>query len=68
MKRWSLMVKLVLLKSRISGRTFDDFRQQGFDIVDIVEVEKDVDAKGLLQKIIQSASIKSLSTKPVVSG
>lgn len=58
------MTKIVLLKSRIPGRTFDDFRQNGYEVVDLVEVQGDVHIpKGLLDSLIHTAKVKALKTK-----
>lgn len=48
------MVKYVLLKQYIPGRTFDMFRSNGYDILQMVETDEIIDIpKDSLERIIR---------------
>jgi hypothetical protein len=58
------MVKLVLLKSCIPGRTFDYFRSNGYDIVDAIEIQGDIQIpRGSLESIVKTTKISRLKTR-----
>jgi hypothetical protein len=48
------MVKYILLKQCIPGRTFDMFRSNGYDIVQVVETDEPLDlAADALERVLR---------------
>lgn len=65
------MVKYVLLKQCIPGKTFDMFRSNGYDIHQLVETDEPVNLPAdaleriLRQKVTDTAVERTLATKKV---
>jgi hypothetical protein len=61
------MVKYVLLRQCIPGRTFDYFRMNGYDIVSMVESDDVVDVKAEALERIIAEHAKSKAVESAVA-
>jgi len=60
------MVKYILLKQCIPGRTFDMFRSNGYDILQLVETDEPVDIpKDALERVVRE-HVKNAAVAQVV--